>query len=184
MPVPPMPLDTVSGIAIVPVTVEHATMLAALVRADRDHLHAYLPMVATLASVEAASAHLVRAVARAAEGEIFEWHLFMGGSLCGAVRLKDIDHAGRKASIGYFVGSAFAGQGIATSAVRSVLAFCFGTLALNRIELRCATTNAPSARVAERLGFTREGRLRQDECLHGEFVDQFVFGLLRAEFER
>lgn len=53
---------------------------------------------------------------------------------------------------------------------------------LNRIELHCAATNAPSMAVASRLGFTREGVLRQDEWLHGAFVDQVVYGLLRAEF--
>jgi ribosomal-protein-serine acetyltransferase len=158
-------------------------MLAELVRQDIDHLNAWLPKVATLHSVEAAAAHLAAATVRAAAGEVFEWHLFIGDTLCGSVRLKDIDHGDRKAGIGYFVGSRFAGKGIVTGAVRAVLAWCFGPLGLNRVELRCAAGNERSARVAERLGFVREGLLRQDECLHGAFVDHHVYGLLTAEFK-
>lgn len=157
-------------------------MLAELVRQDIDHLNAWLPMVATLDSAEAATAHLDAATARAAAGEVFEWHLFIDDTLCGSVRLKDVDHRDRKAGIGYFVGSRFAGRGIVTGAVRAVLAWGFGPLGLNRVELRCAAGNARSARVAERLGFVREGLLRQDECLHGAFVDHDVFGLLKTDF--
>jgi len=183
-PVQPIPLASAGGLAIVPVAAGHAAMLAALVLRDKEHLEAYLPMVATLSTVAATTAHLERAAVRAAEGEVFEWHLFEGDSLCGSVRVKDIDHDDRKASIGYFLGSQFTGKGIVTSALRAVLAWCFDTLGLNRIELRCATGNAPSIRVAERLGFVREGLLRQDECLHGVFVDHYVFGLLNSEFRR
>ena len=178
----PIVLASDSGVAIVPVDVAHAAMLAALVAQDREHLDAFLPKVATLSTVEAARVHLEHAAVSAAEGEIFEWHLFMGDALCGSVRVKDIDHGDRKASIGYFVGSRFSGKGIVSSALREVLAWCFDTLGLNRVELRCATGNVPSIRVAERLGFTREGLLRQDECLHGAFVDHYVYGLLKAEF--
>jgi ribosomal-protein-serine acetyltransferase len=66
--------------------------------------------------------------------------------------------------------------------VSAVLAYCFNHLHLNRIELRCASENAGSMRVAERLGFSPEGLLRQDECLNGVFVDHYVYGLLADEF--
>ena len=179
----PQPIHPRSGLSVIPVTVDHAPMLAALVRQDNEHLKAYLPKVATLSSFEAARAHLERAEVRALEGEIFEWHLFVSDTLCGSVRLRDIDHDDRKASIGYFLGSPFTGKGIVTAAVHAVLAWSFETLGLNRIELRCATSNAPSTRVAERLGFVREGMLRQGECLNGVFVDHYVYGLLKAQFD-
>jgi ribosomal-protein-serine acetyltransferase len=176
-------LETASGIAIVPVKVEHAAGLAELVQRNIAHLHAYLPAVANLSTVEAAETHLFAAMERAASGDVHEWHLFVDGTLCGAIRLKDIDRDDRKAKIGYFLGSEFTGKGIVTSAVSAVLAWCFDHLHLNRIELRCASGNAASMRVAERLGFSREGLLRQDECLNGVFVDQYVYGLLAEEFK-
>jgi ribosomal-protein-serine acetyltransferase len=177
-------MDTASGISIVPVKVEHAAGLAELVQRNIEHLHAYLPAVTHLSTVEAAGTHLLAATERVAIGDMFEWHIFVDGALCGAIRLKNISRNDRKAEIGFFLGRQFTGKGIATSAVSAVLAWCFNHLHLNRIELRCASGNAASMRVAERLGFSPEGLLRQDECLNGVFVDQYVYGLLAGEFGR
>ena len=175
-------LEPGSGIAMVPVELDHAAELASLVQRNLPHLGAYLPSVTGLASTDTARAHLQAALEGARHGDILEWHVFLGRTLCGAVRVRDIDPGDRKAKIGYFIGNDFGGRGVATSAVRAVLVYCFASLHLNRIELRCASTNGRSIRLAERLGFVREGVLRQDECLNGVFVDQLVYGLLRAEF--
>jgi ribosomal-protein-serine acetyltransferase len=153
-----------------------------LVERNIEHLQTYLPNVAELASIKAAEAHLQTALARARQGEVYEWHLFSGETLCGAIRLKDIDKVDRKAKIGYFIGSQFQGEGIVTSSVGAVLAHCFESLGFNRVELRCTAGNKQSMRVAERLGFTREGLLRQEEFLNGVFVDQHLYSLLRDEF--
>jgi ribosomal-protein-serine acetyltransferase len=177
-----IPLTSATGISIVPVTTGHASALALLVESNTEHFHTYLPNVAELASIKAAEAHLQTALARARQGVVYEWHLFSGATLCGAIRLKDIDKIDRKAKIGYFIGSQFQGKGIVTSSVRAVLAHCFVSLGFNRVELRCAASNKQSMRVAERLGFTHEGLLRQDEFLHGVFVDQHLYSLLRDEF--
>jgi len=178
-----IPLTSATGISIVPASIEHASVLASLVESNIEHLRIYLPNVAALASVKDAKAHLEAVFARAEKGEVYEWHLFSDAILCGAIRVKDIDHFDRKAKVGYFIGSHFQGKGIVTSSVRAVLAYCFESLNLNRVELRCAAVNEQSMRVAERLGFTHEGLLRQDEFLNGVFVDQHVYSLLRDEFK-
>jgi ribosomal-protein-serine acetyltransferase len=180
--VQPQPLQTPSGVSIIPVAVEHAIALASLVQKNIEHLVPFLPAVANLSSIEAANDHLCSALERAFKGEIFEWHLFVEGALCGSIRLKDIDRNDQKAKIGYFIDRQYAGRGIVTSAVSTVLGFCFGSLNLNRIELRCAIGNAPSKRVAEKLGFMHEGILRQEECLNGVFVDQHIYALLKHDF--
>lgn len=175
-------LSAGTEISICPVVVDDAEALASLVHQNIAHFCEYLPALAGLSSVAAARRHLLAVVEQASAGEIFEWHLFVDGTLCGAIRLKDIDAADRKAKIGYYIARQFSGRGIVTSAVRAVLAHCFGQLKLNRIELRCAAGNEPSKRVAERLGFVREGVLRQEEYLNGAFVDQYVYGLLSIDF--
>lgn len=170
------------ALTLVPAGPHHAHALSKLVQHNLLHLQAYLPAVAELASLAEAHAYLEAVVEWGAAGQILEWYIFSGDVLCGSIRVKDIDTFDRKAAIGYFLGSQFAGQGYMTASVRVVLDYCFNVLQLNRIALHCAATNAPSMAVAARLGFTLEGILRQDEWLNGAFVDQYVYSLLRAEF--
>ncbi|RYF79960.1 MAG: GNAT family N-acetyltransferase [Chitinophagaceae bacterium] len=54
---------------------------------------------------------------------------------------------------------------------------------LHRIEIRCATGNDKSAAVAERLGFLKEGVLREAELVNGKQFDLAVFSQLHAEWE-
>lgn len=176
-------LKTPSGVSIIPVEIEHAAALGSLVQENIAHLSSFLPALAGLTSVETARDHLRAAVMRASEGEIFEWHLFVKESLCGAIRIKDIDSNNRSAKIAYFIDHRFAGRGIVTSSAFAVIEFCFGHLNLNRIELRCASGNLPSKRVAEKLGFVHEGVLRQEEYLHGVFVDHHIYSMLRQDFK-
>jgi len=160
----------------------HAEAFADLVRRNADHLRLYLPAVAAIDSVERARSHLAQVAEREARAEVLDWQLFADGVLCGALRMNKIEVENRKTSIAYLLDAAFQGRGIATLAVRALLGYCFDELGLNRVELTVATDNARSIRLAERLGFVREGRLRQAEWLGGAFVDHYVYGLLRSEF--
>ncbi|WP_426057231.1 hypothetical protein [Janthinobacterium sp. PSPC2-1] len=100
-------LSAFPDIAIVPTFAEHAEALATLVGGNREHLHAFLPAVVQLACVDDARAYLEAAAARAASGEVLEWHVFSGTALCGSIRLKDIDTADRNARIGYYLARQF-----------------------------------------------------------------------------
>jgi ribosomal-protein-serine acetyltransferase len=165
-----------------PAIISDATALADLVRKNLTQICTYLPAVAALATVAGAKNHLERVAELAVREELLEWHLFSDDALCGSLRINHIEKESHKVSIGYFVGADHQGRGIATKAVRAIAAYCFNSLNVNRIELRCATDNLPSMRVAERCGFVREGTLRQAELLGGAYADLFVFGLLREEF--
>lgn len=153
-----------------------------LVRENREALQTYLPAVLQLASAADAAAYLQAACRRAASGEVLEWHIFSGTALCGSIRLKEIDDSDRNAKMGYWLARMYQGRGIASAAVRAVLTHAFGALALNRIQLQCAAGNQASMALAERLGFTHEGVLRQAEFLNGAFVDLHVYGLLHKDF--
>jgi [ribosomal protein S5]-alanine N-acetyltransferase len=60
----------------------------------------------------------------------------------------------------------------------------FDTLDLNRVQAEADTRNAASARVLEKLGFVREGTLREDCVVNGDVSDSWVYGLLRREWKR
>lgn len=72
-------------------------------------------------------------------------------------------------------------QGYMTEAMEAIIAFAFRELRLNRIEARIHPDNAPALRLAERLGFTLEGTLRQSVYFDGEFHDQMVLSIIRED---
>jgi [ribosomal protein S5]-alanine N-acetyltransferase len=74
----------------------------------------------------------------------------------------------RSASLGYCFDDAAWGHGYATEAARGLLRWAFGTLDLNRVQAETDTRNLASARVLEKLGFVREGTLREDCVVNGE----------------
>ncbi len=88
----------------------------------------------------------------------------------------------RSASLGYCYHEAGWGHGYATEAARVLLRWAFDTLDLNRVQTETDTRNVASARVLEKLGFVREGTLREDCVVNGEVSDSWVYGLLRREW--
>lgn len=88
----------------------------------------------------------------------------------------------RRASIGFDLARACWGQGIMREAVSAILRFGFLELDLNRIEADASAENEASLRLLTRLGFTPEGRQRQQYYFEGAFHDLLLFGLLREEW--
>jgi ribosomal-protein-alanine N-acetyltransferase len=111
------------------------------------------------------------AVDRAADGVFLGW--------CG---LTGWNPDYRSASLGYCFAEAAWGHGYATETAQAVLRWAFDTLDLNRVQAETDTRNLASARVLEKIGFVREGTLREDCVVNGEVSDSWVFGLIRREW--
>ena len=90
----------------------------------------------------------------------------------------------RSGEIGYWVRSSATGAGVATEATARVTQIGFAELDLHRITLRIAVGNRGSERVAEKLGFTREGLLRKEVLVHGVWLDHTLWALLEDEYLR
>lgn len=101
--------------------------------------------------------------------------------LIGSSGLHNIDWKARKFEIGYWVRSSFRGQGYITEAVEAITNYAIHELQDNRVEIRCDSKNKRSYRVAERLGFTLEGIIRNDELsADGSLRDTMVFSKVRG----
>jgi RimJ/RimL family protein N-acetyltransferase len=112
------------------------------------------------------------AVDRDSDGALIGW--------CSLARWNPDFHS---ASLGYCFDDAAWGHGYATEAARAMLQWAFDTLELNRVQAETDTRNAASARVLEKLGFVREGTLREDCVVNDEVSDSWVYGLIRREWE-
>ena len=101
----------------------------------------------------------------------------------GTVTLYSLDAQCRRADVGYALLMSEWGRGYANEAVTALLDWGFEHLALNRVEADIDPRNAPSARLLERLGFLREGHLRERWIVDGEVCDSWIYGLLRAGWQ-
>jgi ribosomal-protein-serine acetyltransferase len=101
--------------------------------------------------------------------------------VAGGVGLNRHDPLLSCAQLGYWIRSDLAGRGLVTEAAGLVVDFAFRELKLHRLELRAVPGNLGSVRVAERLGFSRGGVLRDGSRGEGGFHDVLVFDLLESD---
>jgi RimJ/RimL family protein N-acetyltransferase len=112
------------------------------------------------------------------EGMGYHFVIRDGEDVAGGMSLEIHGAERRLGEVGYWVRTDRAGRGYATEAGEAVVDFAFATVGLYRLELRASVGNVRSQRVAEKLGFRREGLLRQG-CPHGRLgYDCYLYGLL------
>lgn len=103
----------------------------------------------------------------------------------GTIGLLEIDRKNSKAEYYIAMGeTCYNGKGIAKEASKSILEYGFQILGLNRIYLFTEVENVAAQKLFERVGFVKEGVLRQDIISHGEYVDRIAYGFLREDWER
>ncbi len=104
-------------------------------------------------------------------------------TLIGTVSLHAFDPANRRAEVGYALARSRWGQGLMHEALVVLIEHAFTALALHRLEADIDPRNAGSARSLERLGFVREGLLRERWHVGGEVSDTALYGLLRSDWK-
>lgn len=103
----------------------------------------------------------------------------------GTIGLLSIDRKNSKAEYYIAMGEVdYKGKGVAKEASKLILAYGFETLRLNRIYLFTEVENISAQKLFERVGFVREGVIRQDIVSHGKYVDRIAYGFLREDWNR
>jgi ribosomal-protein-serine acetyltransferase len=170
------------GLALAPLETRHADELFRLTDANREHLREWLPWLDRTRGPDDTRAFLECAEDQLARNDGQHSGIFLGGRIIGAIGQHRVDWANRSTSLGYWIAKEHQGRGIAAAACRALVDHCFETLNLNRVEIRCATGNARSRAIPERLGFRVEGVLRDAERLYDRFVDLVVYAMLAREW--
>lgn len=104
------------------------------------------------------------------------------GVLIGTCTLFHFHWVSRRAELGYALARAAWGQGLMHEALRTLVNHAFDGLDLNRLEADIDPRNASSARTLARLGFVKEGHLRERWVVNGEVSDTDLYGLLRIDW--
>jgi ribosomal-protein-alanine N-acetyltransferase len=105
----------------------------------------------------------------------------LDGHVIGTVNL-DANVATGTAMLGYAIGRAYWGRGIAPEAAGAVLRWAFETRELARVWASTDARHARSRRVLEPLGMRHEATLRAHSVARDGRADEVVYGLLRAEW--
>jgi [ribosomal protein S5]-alanine N-acetyltransferase len=118
------------------------------------------------------------------KGTLFEWGLCLRDDprVIGTATLAHLDFSNGRAEIGYAQVRASWGNGYVREALGALLDWAFGELGLRRIEADVDPRNAASIRTLEKLGFVREGYLRERWNVGHEVQDALFYGLLAREW--
>ena len=102
--------------------------------------------------------------------------------LVGGVNVSNIRRGiCQTATIGYWMGENYAGQGGMTRALALLLPYLFDFQGLHRIEAACLPSNRASISVLQKSGFQLEGKARSYLCINGKWEDHLLFSALRSD---
>ena len=97
--------------------------------------------------------------------------------------LTGIDRETNRAELYIFVNPDLQGHGIGEKATQLLCEYGFGTIGLDKIYLQTNGSNHAAQRVYRKVGFSLEGRLRNETIVNNAVDDRLCFGLLKSEFE-
>lgn len=100
----------------------------------------------------------------------------------GNVSIWWVSQHNRIGEVGYWIRSAETGRGYGTEATARAVQIGFEEMALHKVVLRIAVGNRSSERIAEKLGFTFEGTLRDEVQVGNEWLDHTSWSLLQPEW--
>ena len=181
----PGPLIRGDGIYLRPGAMEDFAQWAALREASRAFLAPWEPIWPEDDLTRAAFRRRLKRQAEDSErDESHSYFLFdspseslLGGLTVGGVRRG----VAETATLGYWIGARFAGQGRMTRAVAAIVDHGFTAMRLHRLEAACIPDNAASVKVLERNGFQREGFARGYLCINGAWRDHLLYARLAGD---
>ena len=105
--------------------------------------------------------------------------------LLGSVTLHSFSWRHQRAEVGFWLASGARGRGLATEAIGNAVDWAFAANDLHRVEMTTAPGLVHEGKVmalAERLGFRREGLLRQRNFERGRRLDVIMLAVLHPDW--
>lgn len=120
----------------------------------------------------------------ASRGQKYQWLVLNELEPAGWITLVIINWSHGLGEIGYALATEFQRRGLMAEGLELLLSDLFERTTLRRLEARCAVANRASQRVLEKVGFEREGRLRDYFLLRGQAVDNYLYAILERDWNR
>ncbi len=157
-----------------------------LVSRNHSHLEDHFPyLTEQVNSPEAGETFIRRTIAQWLLQEGFAFGIWRNteADLIGYVHFRELNWQVPKAELSYFLDHEYTRNGYMTEVMARMVQFAFRQLQLNKLSLQTLVDNYPSQRLARKVGFRREGDLRNEfRKVSGALFDVMVFGLTREEY--
>jgi len=114
----------------------------------------------------------------------YELAIELDHELIGGCGLTIHSLSDKRAEIGYCVRRIDWGKGVGTEVASELIRFGFNTLKMHRIEAKCDPENIASYKIMEKNGMQKEGILRQDKNIRGEWRDSYIYSILAHEWSK
>ena len=159
----------------------HAKETFTLVERNRELFRTWLDWVDSSITIEDTKAFINHEMQQYANHKSINCMIFYQNRLVGNVALFGIrkGYGVKRGELGYWLDAEAQRKGIIQKAVKKMIEIGFEHYALNKILLRCAVQNERSCNVAQKLGFTHEGRFKNEVVLHGVVMDVDVYAILK-----
>ena len=161
----------------------YAREIFSLTDTNRAFLRNWMPWLDDVNRIEHTEDFIKKQLDFFANGLALHLTIFYKNQMAGCIGFNRIDIINDIAYIGYWLGREYNGKGIMTAAVNELIRLGFEYYSLQKVEIHCACENYKSRAIPERLNFVNEGRIRRAEKVYERYLDLFVYGLLREEFE-
>jgi RimJ/RimL family protein N-acetyltransferase len=175
-----------SRVVLRPYRRDDAEHVFAAIDESRDHLRSWVTWVDNNRTVDDVRDYCIRSQA----SWLLRTELVLGifdaasGRYLGGIELHDPDWQLRAFEIGYWLRVSAVGHGYATESTQLLADFALSRLQARRFTLRCSARNDASRRVAERAGFTLEGRLRNARLEpDGSISDELLYAIVPEDEE-
>jgi RimJ/RimL family protein N-acetyltransferase len=151
---------------------------------NREHLSGIADDIAGLKSVEEAEVKARRHGAEWAKRDRFVAGVWdnIDGSFIGELWIEPKNWEVPLFEIGWFIDKGLEGKGLAYESAKLGLSFIFNELKAHKVIAATDDTNTRSFKLAERLGFIKEGHTRESEIRDGKRFGRLLYGILRKEF--
>jgi ribosomal-protein-serine acetyltransferase len=175
-----IPVD--DDVTLLPRTTGDAAEMFAVVDAHRADLREWLGWIDATQSAGDVRRYAFFVERQFEQRAGFDYGIRFHGAIVGSAGLHNVDWIMRSAQIGYWLSPPARGQGVMSRAVTALTTHAFTTLGFHRLEIRCVVENANSRAVAERLGYTLEGILKESYVLNGSYRDLALYAMTAGEW--
>ena len=145
---------------------------------SREHLLPWLPWAHLYDSFDEMPKFIDGQIEAFDKGATLGYDIVYNGQFVGALDLHHLSNENRSCEIGYWLNEKYTGKGIMSRCAAKITEYAFNELDMHRVVIEAAAANKASCAVAERIGFTLEGTLRDHELLDGKYYDVNIYAKL------